>query len=97
MEREGKGPSELSLFLSSLLGYRSLHTYSSSLHDRIEAIKHMQRFNLDFDDSVAYQTMKRLRANEIVSFDKDFDRISDIKRIEPRAALGSSLVIYGRP
>ena len=86
MEREGKSPSELSLFLSSLLGYRSLHIYFSSLRDRIEATDHMKSFNLDFDDSVAYQAMKRLQAREIVSFDKDFDRVSDIKRIEPEAA-----------
>ncbi len=87
MEREGKKPSELSLFLSSLLGYKSLETYFLSLSDRIQATKHMQSFNISFDDSTAYQAMKNLRIDQTISFDKDFDRISDVKRIEPREVL----------
>lgn len=84
MEKEGKNPAELSLFLSSLLGCKSLRAYFLSMYDRIEATRHMQNYNLDFDDSTAYQAMRNMQIDEIVSFDKDFDKIPDIKRLEPK-------------
>lgn len=87
MEREGKKPGELSLFLSSLLGYKSLQTYFLSIYDRIEATRHVQSFNIDFDDSTTCQAMKNLGVDQVVSFDRDLDKISDIKRIEPREIL----------
>jgi hypothetical protein len=67
MEIDGKSPSELSLFLSSSLGYKSLQIYFLSIRDRIEATKHVQNSDLEFD--------------------KDFDRISSIKRLEQKDAL----------
>jgi len=88
MEKEGEKPRQLSLFLSSILGYKSLLLHFLSLYDRLEATKHMQSFSIDFDDSTTYQAMKNLGVDQVVSFDKDFDRISSIKRIEPRDALG---------
>ena len=84
MEREGKKPSDLSLFLSSLLGYKSLHVQHLSLYDRIEATRYMESFKLDFDDSITYQAMKNLNVNHVVSFDKDLDRITSLKRLEPK-------------
>lgn len=87
MESEGKKPQDLSLFLASLLGYKSLSLHFLSLYDRLEATKHMERFTIDFDDSTTYQAMKNLGVDKIVSFDKDFDKIPGIKRIEPRDAL----------
>lgn len=89
MENEGKRPADISLFLSSLLGYGSLEVYFLSLYDRIEATRHMQKFKLDFDDSTAYQAMKNLNVKQIVSFDRDFDKISDIERIEPEQAIST--------
>lgn len=84
MEREGKKPSDLSLFLSSLLGYRSLQIQYLSLYDRIEATRHMERFKVDFDDSMTYQAMRNLKADQAVSFDKDLDKIPSIKRLDPK-------------
>lgn len=87
MEKEGKKPSELSLFLSSLIGYRGLETYFLSLYDRIQATKHMQKFGLDFDDSTAYQAMRSLHTDQAVSFDKHFDKITNVTRLEAREIL----------
>ena len=84
MEREGKKPSDLSLFLSSLLGYRSLQIQYLSVYDRIEATTHMESFKVDFDDSTTYQAMKNLKANQVKSFDKDLDKIPSIKRFDPK-------------
>jgi predicted nucleic acid-binding protein len=84
MEREGKKPSDLSLFLSSLLGYRSLRIQHLSVYDRIEATRHMETFKVDFDDLMTYQAMRNLKVNQAVSFDRDLDRITGIKRLEPK-------------
>jgi len=47
------------------------------------AINYMETYKLDFDDSVQLSFMDSFGLTEIVSFDKDFDHINWIKRIEP--------------
>lgn len=39
--------------------------------------------NIDFIDAYNYSYMKKNEITEIYSFDKDFNRFSDIKRLEP--------------
>ena len=38
---------------------------------------------LDFEDALAVAHMEREGVKEIVSYDKDFDRVAGLKRIEP--------------
>ncbi|MGH3090636.1 MAG: PIN domain-containing protein [Rubrobacteraceae bacterium] len=40
-------------------------------------------YNLPFADAYHAALMDHLKLDEIVSFDKDFDRIPGIKRMEP--------------
>ena len=83
MENYGKSSDDLKTFLSSLLGYKGLEVYLLSLIDRISATKWMNEFNLDLDDAIAYHVMKRFNIDKIVSYDKHFDSIKDIIRLEP--------------
>ena len=83
MENYGKKPHELRTFISSLYGYKGLKVYYLSLPDRISAIEHMEKHGLDFDDALAYSIMKKLGINKIVSYDKHFDSLRDIVRLEP--------------
>lgn len=83
MEKYGKSPADLRLFISSLIGFDGLRIYSLSLTDRLKAIKHMEEFKLDYDDALAYQTMKKLNIPNIISYDKHFDHIPSITRQEP--------------
>ena len=83
MENYGKSPSDLETFLSSLLGYKGLEIYLLSILDRISAIRWMDKLNLDLDDAIAYYVMKRLNIDKIVSYDKHFDSVKDITRLEP--------------
>ena len=85
MENYGKNWSEIRTFLSSLLGYKGLRI--SSLLDRIMATNHMKNHNLDFDDALALQAMKENKIENIISYDKDFDKIPHIKRIQPESLL----------
>ena len=83
MEKYGKSPADLHLFVSSLIGFEGLKIYFLSLMDRLKAIKHMEEFKLDYDDALAYQAMKKLKILNVVSYDKHFDSLHDITRQEP--------------
>ncbi len=81
MENYDKSPDEIKRFLLSLLGYKGLEFYHLSIYDKIEATEHMKLLNLDFDDACMFQAMNVLKVDQIASFDTDFDKIPEIKRI----------------
>jgi len=87
MENYGKKWSEIKTFLSSLLGYKGLLIHFSTLLDRITATNYMKNYGLDFDDALALRAMKENGIGNIISYDKDFDRVSDVKRILPESLL----------
>jgi len=87
MENKGKDASELAAFLSSIAAYKGLKLYWLSLLDRLRATVHMSRLGLDFEDSTTLEASKRINAEAIVSFDKHFDQLQGIKRMEPKEAL----------
>lgn len=76
---------DANIFLELQLDQQRAHhwIYSLSLTDRLKAIKHMEDFKLDYDDALAYQTMKKQNIPNIISYDKHFDHIPDITRQEP--------------
>jgi len=76
-------PAQIRTFNLSLLKYKGLSIYDLTLEDRIVATDRMRQFKLDFDDAAAYAAMTATGASEIVSMDRHFDKIPDIKRIEP--------------
>lgn len=84
MEKYGKSPADLRLFISSLIGFSGLEIHFLSVADRLKAIKHMEEFKLEYDDALAYQAMKKLNISSIVSYDKHFDSLSNITRQEPQ-------------
>jgi len=83
MDHSGCNPKQIMRFNLSILKYVGLSLYDLTIADRVTASEHMEKFKLDFDDAVAYAAMKATGTKEIVSMDKHFDRIPDIKRIEP--------------
>ena len=87
MENKGKSPSELAMFISSIATYRGLKLYWLSLIDRLHATVHMSKTGLDFEDSTTLEAARRLSAEGIVSFDKDFEGLPDTLRLEPKELL----------
>ena len=81
MEHYKKSPKIIRVFLSSLLAYKGLEIYTLSLFDKIAATKHMDELKLDYDDACQLQAMQVLKLKKIVSFDRDFDKVKQIKRI----------------
>ncbi|MBM3309072.1 MAG: type II toxin-antitoxin system VapC family toxin [Candidatus Altiarchaeales archaeon] len=86
IENHGTNASQMAVHISSLIGYDSLTIYRPSIYDWLKAAKHMQEHKLDFDDALAYQSMKANNIDKIISYDKHFDKLKDIKRLEPTQA-----------
>lgn len=69
-------------FLHSLSGHKGLKVYMPTMEDRRQAINHLT-LGLDFEDALTLQCTVSNNEKEIMSFDKDFDKIKVIKRVEP--------------
>lgn len=72
---------EIRNFLVGVNSYLSLEKMSVGWDDFIAALDDVDEYNIDFVDSLALQRMKKNRITEIYSNDKDFDRVSWVKRI----------------
>ncbi len=83
MEREGLSEKDMKFFINAILVYRGLDIYSVTISDRFKAIENM-KCGLDFEDSLTLQCAFSNGIKNIVSFDKHFDKIKKINRIEPR-------------
>jgi len=70
-------------FITFLDNMKGLKIARSNPEILMTAINYMETNKLDFDDSVQLSFMNSLGLTEIVSFDKDFDNINWIKRVEP--------------
>lgn len=69
-------------FILSLLSHKGLKIYMPSIDDRLKAIAHLA-LGLDFEDALTLQCAISSNEDEIMSFDKDFDKIKSIKRVQP--------------
>lgn len=49
--------------------------------DYLNAVEVAKKYKIGLNDALAYIIMKRMGINEIYTFDKDFDKLPDIKRI----------------
>ncbi|VVB81045.1 Uncharacterised protein [uncultured archaeon] len=81
LEREGKSGVILD-FLNALTSSRGFHIYSPSMDDRIEAVS-LMKMGLDYEDAITLQCAFANNIDEIMSLDRHFDKIKEIKRIEP--------------
>ncbi len=82
MESHGKSRKDIRKFLISVALFEGLSIYSVKHSDKIKATEHMKS-GLDFDDSIVLQSALSNGITEIVSLDKDFDKVKIIKRVEP--------------
>lgn len=87
MEDRGSSASDIRKFFASLLLYKGLLVHNLDLKGRVLAADEMETEGLDFDDATSVATMRRFGIKEIVSFDRDFNGIRGITRIEPKSAL----------
>ncbi len=77
-----KNPEHTLAFLHNVNTSIGLKVYDTNTSDEIAIALFMKEVKLDFDDTLQFYVAKRIGAEGIVSFDKDFDKV-DINRLEP--------------
>jgi len=70
-------------FLNGILQSSGLKVFQLSIQGRISSLRWMREYGLDYEDSITLQSAVSIRSEEILSFDKHFDKIKEIKRVEP--------------
>jgi len=70
-------------FIFEVVNSRGISIYEMTMQDRLKAMNLMKQYNLDYEDSLTLQAAIVTSSKEIVSYDKHFDNIKEIERIEP--------------
>jgi len=83
MERNSIIIQEMKEFLLKISNSKGVRIYPINMRDRIAALKLIDRYNLDYEDALVLQSAIATNSKEIISFDKHFDKVKEIKRIEP--------------
>lgn len=83
MLRNRIGKEQIINFLSNLSLFRGLKLYQTKIIDRKNALILMNKYSLDYEDATILQCAISTNSEELVSFDKHFDKIKEIKRVEP--------------
>lgn len=79
---ESKADRELALnIILSLLLKENIGIIPVEKIDYINSVEIARTNDIDLNDALAYHLMKKHGITEIYSFDKDFDKLKDIKRI----------------
>jgi predicted nucleic acid-binding protein len=73
---------ELKTFLLSILAYKGLHIYHTTIADEVNATEMATEQELDMDDAIQYSTALSTNAEAVISFDKHFNNLK-VPRIEP--------------
>jgi predicted nucleic acid-binding protein len=80
-----KDSQALRIFLMSIVEFKGLSIYNTDLKDEIAVIDEMDN-GLDFDDALQSYVAKKLNLR-IISFDRHFDGIEGLIRLEPKDVL----------
>ena len=72
---------EVEKLLTAINSYITMKKAEISWSDMIAAIDEMNKYDLDFVDALTVQTMKRNNIKEIYTNDRDFDRVTWIRRV----------------
>ena len=84
LERNGKKPNEIKQFLEDVFSIKGLNLFILTPSDMINAAQNMKKYNLTLEDSYSLQGALVNKIKNFVSFDKDFDRVKPIERLEPK-------------
>ncbi len=83
MFRHGSALENMRDFLHKVTNSKGLSIYSITSSDRSRALQLIEKYKLDYEDAVVLQSAISSGCSEVLSFDRDFDKVKEIKRIEP--------------
>jgi len=72
---------EASTIEEAILFKENITIHPVNHEDYLKALHVAREKDTGINDAIAYTTMEKLGVNKIYSFDKDFDKFNDIKRI----------------
>lgn len=72
---------EIKIFLTAVNSYVSLRKATPSWEDMLSALDYMEAEDIDYVDALTLHTMKKNGLDEIYSNDRDFDRVTWVKRL----------------
>jgi len=78
----GLSHAEVRARLTPLLALRGLKLAHKRVYQRA-LDNYAEHPTLDFEDAVAVAHMQRQKQTELYSYDRDFDRLSGVRRLEP--------------
>ncbi|HIH17426.1 MAG TPA: type II toxin-antitoxin system VapC family toxin [Nanoarchaeota archaeon] len=87
METRAKEIERIKKFLVMIENLGGLRIIRPGLEEWKNATKTMKEENLDFDDALVISCMKANNIRDLISFDRHFDKVKEIRRIEPRGVL----------
>lgn len=70
-------------FILSMFGISNIKIFNPDFEVILSALNSMKRYNLDFDDALVVSSMTANKIKKLVSFDRHFDKVKEIERIEP--------------
>jgi predicted nucleic acid-binding protein len=77
----GQPAADIARTLQQLLSHAAIHVDDEAL--LIEALALFAEHNVDFADALLAARMRRRGTTDVVSFDRHFDRLPGIRRVEP--------------
>lgn len=69
-------------FLDDIIDNQAIRQYHTTAEEELKIIQSIPNLNLDFDDALQYYVAKKFNAT-IVTYDKHFKKLKDIKTFAP--------------
>ena len=88
-KERGRSEAKIATFLSVLSSLKGLSIFRPTFNAMTDAAPAMKKRRLDFDDSYVVSCMKEEDVKTLVSFDRHFDKQSEVERLEPNQILES--------
>jgi predicted nucleic acid-binding protein len=99
--KEGsRANAKIMTFIAALSSLKGLSILRPAAVEMTDAARFMKRRKLDYDDSYIVSSMKSDGIKTLVSFDRHFDKQTEIQRVEPFHVLKtmqSKKVTYANP
>ncbi len=74
---------KIATFLGAISSLNGLSIIRPTYKEMINAAEKMSERRLDFDDSYVVSSMKAAKIDKLVSFDKHYNKVDEIVRVEP--------------
>lgn len=83
IEAKTKSAERIRKFIKGLQLISGLSIFHPTYVELLNALNFMKKNDLDFDDALVVSSMIANKIRVLVSFDTDFDRVKEIKRVGP--------------